>query len=1143
MAYTRQRAGGISLDPSGLPSFRAPRSLSPTDMMERIVPGSPERSRTPSPYTLERMDGHERWLDEQRRKINNGYNASALDLKSHYASKLGDTFDHYGERQRSVAQERQERIDAIRARFSRGVAEATEGEFHAAARRAVEKLEVAHALPGAGKKATRTMAQKRWSMVKAARLLGTLDQEQQPEDFAAAVERVENKHWKKMRVGRLASASLQGSTDDAASKRLVAEGGARRKLRQRKLASGGAFAERTGASDVEWTWQQLRLLYLIELVSRGDGADSGGADDGHSYARRTPVCVWIYEAISAGVLSYPFYPTSEIIGGRRTGINVSAEAIDDIDRLCAEAMMNSFRRISRTYSATTAYRVTQFGRDYLRDAMTDKDRYAVHQLLQASGVVEPKTPPAVDEMYSLVWDAADQAFSLTHPPTGRRIRSSATTVEEVSYVSSPHLPPCLRDPSRTGGAIETADNRDRVKELRVTKKSTAFRLEADDAGDDSLTLRGVHVLVCEWLPFSSNQLSMLNDKLGAGDTVQGGFFSDRVDAAPLDTLYRGAAEGLTAAYLLDFDETSYVNYEAEVFFPTENGVVQIEHIGVHFDDTGLSTYGLRLDAVEARVGDTMNPALVARLLVDIRADSSLLTNSVLEMRQRNMLTLLHGGDENERGKYNVVMSESIKPVVEAEQYIDGKMWQCELQQLLGELGSAHELEARESAGSAGLVLVFGRRGVLLAGKACLQYEPCLLAFGALRARSIVLQDMTRRLQLLNDDVIQLRAEIAVAHLDPARLHRAQERLRGLSEKRGTLAELHAVMQASMKHFKAPDAPTASKDMAGAVLHKVLNYEAHRAKLAERIEDTHKKLDTAKTTLRGLRATVTDATNARMLRSRRETLRNTEACAVMARPVLDEKLVAICVLFAGLLAIHIVDAAIYNDSKAFGAVSVVLTSVVEALRSMCSSGVCSGVEAYTAPMTLVLFALPYAFCWLFLSYVILKVARGRQDLQRPFTVERLRIDRSVNKEAFALLLEQKNVIATEVEDDRGRRVATHRWRERAHPKWSGMPPIVSLTVDMTHGFLRSLTVEHSPVRSALSKERVRELILVELWDSKLALFPRGRDDVDDWHRFSKLDTFISELGDSDKGAKPAGRGCMRACSDPAAVCGRLWQRIF
>ena len=105
--------------------------------------------------------------------------------------------------------------------------------------------------------------------------------------------------------------------------------------------------------------------------------------------------MWIYEAISAGVLSYPFYPTSEVIGGRRTGINVSAEAIDDIDRLCAEAMMNSFRRTSRTYSATTAYRVTQFGRDYLRDAMTDKDRYAVHQLLQASGVVEPKTPEDV----------------------------------------------------------------------------------------------------------------------------------------------------------------------------------------------------------------------------------------------------------------------------------------------------------------------------------------------------------------------------------------------------------------------------------------------------------------------------------------------------------------------------------------------------------------------------------------------------------------------------------------------------------------------------------------------------------------------------------------------------------------------------
>ena len=123
---------------------------------------------------------------------------------------------------------------------------------------------------------------------------------------------------------------------------------------------------------------------------------------------------------------------------------------------------------------------------------------------------------------------------------------------------------------------------------------------------------------------------------------------------------------------------------------------------------------------------------------------------------------------------------------------------------------------------------------------------------------------------------------------------------------------------------------------------------------------------------------------------------------------------------------------------------------------------------------------------------------------------------------------------------------------AHAKRAGAPllrPRAKQAANMCKGELISMAVRlgpcshHSPVRSALSKERVRELILVELWDSKLALFPRGRDDVDDWHRFSKLDTFISELGDSDKGAKAAGRGCMRACSDPAAVCGRLWQRIF
>ena len=84
----RQRSGAVSIDAATMRAFAAEpnspfkrrgvlpgdpvRSVSPSSLMSRIVPPEDEapRSRTPSPYTLEHMDGHERWLAEQRRKIN-----------------------------------------------------------------------------------------------------------------------------------------------------------------------------------------------------------------------------------------------------------------------------------------------------------------------------------------------------------------------------------------------------------------------------------------------------------------------------------------------------------------------------------------------------------------------------------------------------------------------------------------------------------------------------------------------------------------------------------------------------------------------------------------------------------------------------------------------------------------------------------------------------------------------------------------------------------------------------------------------------------------------------------------------------------------------------------------------------------------
>ena len=74
------------------------------------------------------MDGHERWLDEQRRKINNSYSAATSGLKTHYSSRLTDAFKHYESQEERMTLGRQAQIETIHAKFRKGVSEATEGQ-------------------------------------------------------------------------------------------------------------------------------------------------------------------------------------------------------------------------------------------------------------------------------------------------------------------------------------------------------------------------------------------------------------------------------------------------------------------------------------------------------------------------------------------------------------------------------------------------------------------------------------------------------------------------------------------------------------------------------------------------------------------------------------------------------------------------------------------------------------------------------------------------------------------------------------------------------------------------------------------------------------------------------------------------------
>ena len=150
--------------------------------------------------------------------------------------------------------------------------------------------------------------------------------------------------------------------------------------------------------------------------------------------------------------------------------------------------------------------------------------------------------------------------------------------------------------------------------------------EIADAGDniqvetsEAVTLKNVHAMIAEWIPFGANQIVALNERLGALDRNQGGFFTNKVDEDPTSTNF-DVPPGLTSVKILDFDFVRFINFEAEINYPNDEGIIQIEEFGMHLDMDGTIIYGMFIEAVQERQADDISVDDLSRVMVDIHQD-------------------------------------------------------------------------------------------------------------------------------------------------------------------------------------------------------------------------------------------------------------------------------------------------------------------------------------------------------------------------------------------------------------------------------------------------------------------------------------------------------------------------------------------
>ena len=452
-----------------------------------------------------------------------------------------------------------------------------------------------------------------------------------------------------------------------------------------------AAVQREEKSDDFWTMNHMKLLYLISKYSHC----AQTVHEKERWIRKLPMLVLIYEGIVQRVFEYDYAPASEVVETTRVYLNVTQEGKDDLDDLVEGRLVKGLRLSTKEHQSVTAYQISPSGLQLISKRLPDEERQLVDDLCIVDG-----------KLLQVVWE--DSKFLLRTMTFSRE--STITEAEDVSYVVSPYLPRSLR---RVGGPVMSS-NAHRASES-ASKESTI----RDDL-DEVITISNVTILIGEWIPFGANQVVELNMKLGSNERCQGGYFTAQVDDDSTNTQCE-VPTGLTSVSILDHDMTRFTNIEAQVYYPEDEGVVQVEHFGIHARMDGTIVYGLMIESVMDRILENISLDNLARLLVDVHIDSSKIMESLLSNHQRDLLDMIFLGNTLNRDKVNVIIADRVVPKQSAERYLDKDAFENEIRQVLGDTYEAHDLSDND-------IVITGSHGIMLVGPQSKMQEPVMLAF-------------------------------------------------------------------------------------------------------------------------------------------------------------------------------------------------------------------------------------------------------------------------------------------------------------------------------------------------------------------------------------------------------------------------------
>eukprot|EP00793_Prasinoderma_coloniale_P005699 PRCOL_00004173-RA len=783
---------------------------------------------------------------------------------------------------------------------------------------------------------------------------------------------------------------------------------------QRAAGAIPQVKDRHEKPDDYWTMNHLKLMYLISRYSHF----AQSVHDKERWIRKLPLLVLIYEGVVQKVFDYDYAPSSEVIEARRVYINISQEGKDDLDDLTEGRMIKGLRLSTKEHQSVTAYQITLAGVNMISKRLPDEERQLVDDFIFIDG-----------QQLQVAWE--EGTFLLRNDLVSRE--STITECEDVSYVSSPHIPRTLRRP----GGPSLSSNAHRAHES-AGKVSTI----RDDL-DEVITLSNVTILVGEWLPFGANQIVELNIKLGANERCQGGYFTSTVDQNSTATQFE-VPTGLTQVRIVDYDLTRFTNIEAEVYFPEEEGIVQIECFGIHARLDGTLVYGMLIEAVMDRILENISLDNLARLLVDVHIDSSKIMESLISNHQRDLLDMVFLGNTECRDKVNCIIAERVLPKRRAAQYMDRDAFENEIRQVLGDTYEGYDLTDED-------VIVTGSHGIMVTGPNAKLNEPVLLAFLSLRSRDVFVQNLFSRLFIVDDTLKTTRKMINEYERDPNSIPRIRRTISETSKDIILLEEILLYLSESLSQdrsiYQRPSDP------AGVRLYDILDVDIMIDDLKTRIEDMEKILQGARHEVDGLR-NMTDTVSENQMFKLQEEIRGNSADMLVQLKNNERQstsLDVMQVIFAGSLAFELLD-------RLTGEWSVVHTEwgrmwIVEPLMNK--------------PMVWFIVSM---LTWGLVGSIVFKLLRHLNDKVGGVITYRIKVNKPIDLMAMEEYLAQKPIQAEDGDADRMTALQKVIWADADTLKWEGYVLKIELLYDIKHGFLLSAYMQIT--RKASEPARLR-----------------------------------------------------------------------